>query len=174
MFSNRRNLWPRLARLKPIREGAWCCLGDFNEMLYSTDKYGIRSVEPIRMCLFRDFLDETRLMDLSLQGCKYTWLSNPRDGNVTRQKIKRVLANWNWRNLYPHTLATALPVINSDHSPIVLKPKPPLTSGKSFKYEAIWEEHEECGGVVAEGWDYSGVLMHGIAVLLRSTLVLGI
>lgn len=50
-------------------------------------------------------------------------------------------------------MAIALSIINSDYSPILLKPKPPLTSGKSFKYEAVWEENEDCREVVSHGWN---------------------
>lgn len=42
--------------------------------------------------------------------------------------------------------------INSDHAPIVLKPKPPLQSGRAFKYEAMWEDHEVCRNIFQEGW----------------------
>lgn len=40
----------------------------------------------------------------------------------------------------------------SYQSPIGIKPKPPLTSGKSFKYETFWEELDECRKVVEVGW----------------------
>lgn len=50
-------------------------------------------------------------------------------------------------------MATALPIISSGHSPILLKPKPPLTSGISFKYDALWEENEECREIVSNGWN---------------------
>lgn len=44
-------------------------------------------------------------------------------------------------------------IVNSDHSPIVLKLKPRLTSGVNFKYEAYWEEHEECRDMVNASWE---------------------
>lgn len=67
---------------------------------------------------------------------------------VTRQKIDRILVNWASRRMFPHALGIALPIVNSDYSPLVLKPKPPLFSGVSFKYEAYLEEHEQCREVV--------------------------
>lgn len=71
-------------------------------------------------------MNEIELMDFNLQGRRFTWLSNPREGVITRQRIDHVLANWEWRENFPHALATALPIINSDHSPIILKPNPLL------------------------------------------------
>lgn len=117
-------------------------------MLHFHEKDGSRPIEANRINLFRQFLDDSHLMDVDLQGCKFTWISNPRDVIVTREKIDKFLANWEWRRLYPHAIATAMPIVNSDHSPIVLQPNPPRNSGASFKYEDFWEDKEECREVV--------------------------
>lgn len=53
--------------------------------------------------------------------------------------------------MFPHVLGVALPIDNSDHSPILLKPKPPFTSGRQFKYEAYWEVNDLCREIVADG-----------------------
>lgn len=98
-----------------------------------------------------------QFIDLELKGCNYTWVSNPGDGQDTKQKIDRIIANWDWLSMFPHAIGIALPIINSDHSPLVLKPKPPLRSGKQFKYEAFWEENEQCREVVADGWNVNFV-----------------
>lgn len=66
----------------PLRGGPWCCIGDFNEMNSITEKDGSRPVAPIRISLFREFLDSIGLMDMDLKG-KFTWTSNSRDGIVT-------------------------------------------------------------------------------------------
>lgn len=120
-FQNRRNLWGRLASLNRDRNTPWCCIGDFNEMLNQWEKDGIRPFDHARAGLFREFMDGAGLMDMVLKGNKFTWVSNPRNGRVTREKLDRVMANWAWRELFPHALATALPIISSDHSPIIVQ-----------------------------------------------------
>lgn len=50
-------------------------------------------------------------------------------------------------------MLVALSIVNFDHSPLLLKPKPPLTNGSNFKYEAFWEENEKCRLVVANSWN---------------------
>lgn len=45
-----------------------------------------------------------------------------------------------------------MPSISSDHSLVILCPSPKGRCGRQFKYEAYWEEHEECGTIVKEGW----------------------
>ncbi|KAJ1411645.1 hypothetical protein SESBI_20960 [Sesbania bispinosa] len=49
-------------------------------------------------------------------------------------------------------MAAALPPNSSDHSPIILWPKPKSTNGHTFKYEAIWEENEEVAEIIKDGW----------------------
>lgn len=52
-------------------------------------------------------------------------------------------------------MGLALPIVNSDHSPIVLIPNPPTRCARYFKYESYWEENENCREVVDEGWKYN-------------------
>ncbi|KAJ1412388.1 hypothetical protein SESBI_20509 [Sesbania bispinosa] len=91
-------------------------------------------------------------MDLNLKGCKFMWVSNPREGQVTREKLDRVLVNWIWRQFFPHASAVALPAISSDHSPLVIQINPNASSGRMFRFEAFWEEHPECFEVVYREW----------------------
>ncbi|KAJ1442844.1 Endonuclease/exonuclease/phosphatase superfamily [Sesbania bispinosa] len=107
------------------------------------------------MALSREFLDDTGLMDLQLKGCKYTWCSNNRDRFITMEKLDRILVNWPWRSLFEHAMAAVLPAVSSDHSPLVFWPQPKQGSGISFKFEALWEEHEDCAKIVKEGWQGS-------------------
>ncbi|KAJ1388167.1 hypothetical protein SESBI_39352 [Sesbania bispinosa] len=41
---------------------------------------------------------------------------------------------------------------SSDHTPVILWPRPKFKGGKYFRFEAFWEEHEECGDVIQQGW----------------------
>ncbi|KAJ1388361.1 Endonuclease/exonuclease/phosphatase superfamily [Sesbania bispinosa] len=96
------------------------------------------------MDIFREFLHTNELMDMEVKGCKFTWHSNPRNGFVTQERLDRVLVNMAWRMQFEHALGTALPPVSSDHSPLVLWHRPHLRGSNSFKYEAMWEEHDEC------------------------------
>lgn len=77
-----------------------------------------------KMVLFRQFISNCSLMDMELKGCRFTWVSNPRDGLVTKEKIGRVLVNCDWRLMLPNATVVALPMVNSGHSPIILHPSP--------------------------------------------------
>lgn len=85
IFQQRRGLWPILARLHSGMDVPWCAVGDFNEMLASYEKVGLRLFEQRKEDLFREFLNSTGLMDMDLKGCEFAWASNPRDGVITRK-----------------------------------------------------------------------------------------
>lgn len=152
VFNQRRGFWSRLMSLQGNKKRPWCCVGDFNEILACFEKLGVRPHHPRRAELFRDFLNISGLMDMELQGCAFTWMSNPRNGVVTKEKLDRILVNWPWRRGYSNACAVALPIVSSDHSPIILLPKPKEKSGVSFKFEAFWADHEQCQQVVERSW----------------------
>lgn len=150
VFNERKDFWYVLRAQCVNRDSPWVCMGDFNEMLSLSEKEGLRPSHSNRLDLFRELLNDMGLMDLDLKGNKFTWKSNPRDGFVIREKIDRVLTNWAWRTQYPHALAISLPIITSDHAPIVLQLTPKNKSGVHFKYEAFWDDHDECKEVVQQ------------------------
>ncbi|KAJ1386879.1 Endonuclease/exonuclease/phosphatase superfamily [Sesbania bispinosa] len=148
----RRDFWSQLSRLHSIWSIPWCCLGDFNEVLSQSDKDGLHPINTRSSKLFNQFMEEEGLMDLDIKGCIFTWHSNPRDGFVTRERLDRILVNFSFRVVFPHALALAFPSISSDHSPLIFWPELDIRSGSAFKYEGFWNEHEDCGKVVQEGW----------------------
>lgn len=154
-FQHRTNLWDKIISLHSNRNIPWCCIGDFNEMLSIHDKDGLRPIHQNRVDIFRDFLDKAGLMDFELKGYKFTRVSNPRNGVVTIERIDRVLVNWGWRFQYPQALGIVVPIIGSHCSPITLCTKPKTKSGVPFKFEAFWEEHEDCNKIIEEGWQSS-------------------
>ncbi|KAJ1387569.1 Endonuclease/exonuclease/phosphatase superfamily [Sesbania bispinosa] len=137
-FNQRRHLWSRLQALRTCPNRPWTILGDFNELLFQHEKEGLHPHPQLRMDLFRQFVNDTGLMDLELKGC--------------RERLDRVMVNWEWRALYPNVMALAVPAISSDHTPIIFCPKPRLRSGRKFKFEMFWEEHQDCSNVIQDGW----------------------
>lgn len=153
IFRERRNLWSKILGLHSNGSRPWCCIGDVSEMLSIFETDGIWPQQQDMLDSFWDFLNKVDLLDLESKGCNYTWISNPWDGRVTRERIDRVLANWPWRSLFPHAIFVALPIITSYHTPIILYPKPKEKSGRCLRYEAFWEKHEACNSVTKEGWN---------------------
>ncbi|KAJ1436344.1 Zinc finger, CCHC-type [Sesbania bispinosa] len=138
--------WNNSLSLKRYRKDAFVDSGDFFDDLWQQGKK-IKTLDDEDQSI----RDEAKLQEL-IRGCRFTWYSNPRNGFVTREKLDRILVNWSWRELFPNALAMAIPSVSSNHTPLILWPKPKMKSGCNFKFEAFWEEHEDCNSVIQEGW----------------------
>ncbi|RYR79498.1 hypothetical protein Ahy_A01g004314 [Arachis hypogaea] len=95
-------------------------------------------------------------MDIDLKEKKFTWFSNPRNGFVIRERIDRALVNWEWRRLYQNATFATLPGIGSDHCPLVLRLEPREKFERHFKFEAYWEDHEDCEKIIKQRWEKHG------------------
>ncbi|RYR68791.1 hypothetical protein Ahy_A03g015257 [Arachis hypogaea] len=62
------------------------------------------------------------------------------------------IVNWKWRQIFNHAKLIALPVISSDHCPLLLNIEPNQKVPRQFRYEAYWDDKEECKEVIRKGW----------------------
>ncbi|RYQ92149.1 hypothetical protein Ahy_B09g098304 [Arachis hypogaea] len=152
VFKKRRKLWQELTVSNISKEEPQVYLGDFNDILNQEEKAGMLPQPKICLETFRRFVDENGLMDVDLKGSKYTWFSNPRNNFITRERLDRVLVNWNWLQIYQNVSLKAAPAISSDHCALILDLQPRGRIKREFKFEAFWAEHEECKEVIKKGW----------------------
>ena len=80
LFNDRRLLWGRIRALHHHQNSPWMCFGDFNEITNQDEKVGLHPHGPNKITLFKEFLHDACLMDMDVKGCKFTWMSNPRNG----------------------------------------------------------------------------------------------
>ncbi|MBA0695608.1 hypothetical protein Goari_002221 [Gossypium aridum] len=69
----RRQHWEGFNMVIPPREVPWAVIGDFNALLSSRDKRGVKR-DGIGCSPFGDFLDVNNLQDLGLKGPPFTWI----------------------------------------------------------------------------------------------------
>ncbi|RYR11937.1 hypothetical protein Ahy_B04g069438 [Arachis hypogaea] len=69
------------------------------------------------------------------------------------EKIKRKFCFDGSFCVEPRRLSGARPAISSDHCPIILVSEPKNKCAKEFKYEAFWEDHEECANTTKKRWN---------------------
>ncbi|RYQ84716.1 hypothetical protein Ahy_B10g104185 [Arachis hypogaea] len=86
-------------------------------------------------------------MDLDLKGGRFRSFSNARHGFVTRERINRALANWEWRRCYSDsfTCCQFRPLPNPPYAQAEMK------YTKQFKHEAFWKDHDECNDAAIRG-----------------------
>ena len=71
--SQKHKSWVLLNHLYSFVDGPWCCIGDFNAILHSSEKQS-RFPPPFKqMDEFHSLLDGHSLADLGFVGYPYTW-----------------------------------------------------------------------------------------------------
>ena len=143
-------------------ERPWLCGGDFNLMLWSTEKQGGRDFNFEEAEILRNALDCCKLEDLHFVGHPFTWTNNQGGEKNLQERLDRFVANAAWRYKYEHSFVAHLEKRRSDHLPLVLhirKKRPPSKEEKKrrlFRFEEMWTREEECGEVIDNMWRQGG------------------
>lgn len=76
-------------------------MGDFNEIVKGSEKFGVARRPRWQMENFRRTPEFCQLHDMGFSGPKFTWC-NQREGlGFVKERLDRVLANSSWCELYP-------------------------------------------------------------------------
>ncbi|XP_010424607.1 PREDICTED: uncharacterized protein LOC104709741 [Camelina sativa] len=77
-----------------------------------------------------------------------------RDKKPIRCRLDRALGNEDWHDLFPDTVTEYLPMIASDHKPIVVNIGAKRSRGKrSYMFDCRWIGKAGLMDVIASGWD---------------------
>lgn len=68
--------WQLIQTLATSSNLLWCCVGDFNEILYLYEKRGGNLRDHAKMLAFRTTLENHNLEGLGFIGCRFTWTNN--------------------------------------------------------------------------------------------------
>jgi ribonuclease HI len=141
-----------LAQLDPI---PWVCIGDFNEVLTTSEKLGGSGRANSQMVAFRQTLEFCELTDLGYRGPKFTWSNCQEGSNFIKERLDRGVANAEWRDLFPNSAILVEAILCSDHAPLIL-----CLSGlggrerrrQRFRYEESWLKEEGYAEIVKQAW----------------------
>uniref|UniRef100_A0A803NPG3 DUF4283 domain-containing protein n=1 Tax=Cannabis sativa TaxID=3483 RepID=A0A803NPG3_CANSA len=151
------DFWEEVASYVKRCQSPWAVVGDLNVILEKDDKYGGRMVSYRDCEILSSFLEETRGIDLGFHGCKFTWRNKRDNGKLIRERIDRVLVDTDWLTLYSKAGVRNLPIVASDHGPILFDSLMCKRRGSGiFRfYEAQFRE-ESCLDVIKEAWFMGG------------------
>lgn len=142
-----------LSHLASRSRGPWLCLGDFNEIVDLSEKCGGAIRSEAQMDRFRSTLSECNLGDLGYLGSKFTWSNKRENSEFNQERLDRAVATPSWCANFPNVSVETLPVLNSDHKPLLLHfDSEQRTSPSLFWYEAKWNIDEECVSVIQRVW----------------------
>lgn len=118
----------------------WCIFGDFNDLLYSTDKKGEHPHPTPLLSGFREAIEDCNLVELDLKVGEYTWEKSRGKPNWVREKLDRAFALDEWWRKFPLCTLTVHHTSVSDHDPILMQLVDTTISRKQFRFrfENTW------------------------------------
>jgi len=139
----------------------WVCIGDFNEVLHRDEHCGVQERSHAQIAGFREMVDVCGLYDLGFEGRKWTFEKKVAGGSYCRVRLDRALAIADWCMRFPLVQLTHLTAAASDHDPILLRWEQEPERGrrrrsKIFRYEVMWESHDEFASMLAQTWQGAG------------------
>ncbi|XP_061999558.1 uncharacterized protein LOC133716939 [Rosa rugosa] len=102
--AERQESWNLIRSLSDDDSLPWVVLGDFNEIVHSSEKLDGRLRPESQMRGFREALSYAELVDLGFHGCPYTW-----SDSETKVRLDRVVVTAAWLDCFSHSRVIHLP-----------------------------------------------------------------
>lgn len=119
------------------------CMGDMNDILYDIDK-STSNVNYFRMSAFRSLVKNCGSFDIGYSGPVYTWRGRQHTSSPVYQRLDCFPVNPDWCDVYPNTKVLNLPIILSDHAPILISTDGVFRKPKqTFKFENWWLQEKD-------------------------------
>lgn len=100
---------------------------------------------------FGSFIDKHNLMDIPIQGAKYTWISS--SSIYSRSKIDRFLVSDSCDDHFPSISVNAMARPMSDHNPIILSCNIEDWGPPPWRFEGMWCLDNSILDLMAEWWN---------------------
>jgi exonuclease III len=147
--TERANFYAELQQAKPNINMPWMVAGDMNVTLHTMDKSNTQHTSN-DMRSFQQIVNSLELMDLQLQGRKYTWCNERKVPSYVR--LDRFLISTEWTQKFPNTIQKALPNTSSDHCPIMCTSTIKFPCANIFRIENNWLNQQDFTQLVNEMW----------------------
>jgi hypothetical protein len=129
------------------------CTGDMNELMHAHEKSGLGRPDRRRIETFCNYVNQCGFVDLSYSGPAYTWSNKRRDCTTTFEWLDHSLANAEWCHAYPNTIVYHLPMLRSDHAPILtLLSSSRQRTNKPFRFENWWLFEQDYEQTAKTSW----------------------
>jgi hypothetical protein len=156
----RKNSWYLMRFLRAQLDLPWLCAGDFNEVLNPSEHVGACEREAWQMEGFQDAVADCGLMDLGFVGLPYTWDNRQAGTRNVKVRLDRAFGDHRFLDMMGDVLVRVLPTVFSDHAGLLIELKGNTRAGNPhskrktlFRYENMWQRHEDYGGFVNQNWD---------------------
>ena len=133
----------------------WCCIVDFNVIMWSREKRGHIPHSQYLFRGFRDAVADSQLLDWPLHGYQFTWEKGRGSSHWIEEHLGRALVTLSWLNVFPNSSLNNLVAPVFDHTPIELLTTPTLQPNHKvrFRFEnSNWLREDELQQVVLNSW----------------------
>ncbi|XP_055960697.1 uncharacterized protein LOC126668753 [Mercurialis annua] len=161
-----------LAALKSQLLNNFVVCGDFNDILYPSEKEGGLAYVPASHFQFLNFIRELCLLDLGYIGSHFTWSNRRQYPDLIRLRLDRVLASGGWTSLFPQANILHLSDLGSDHCPLLLNTQNFIPRRSFlFKFDRRWGTHPEVLPLLTNIWGTSvaGSKLYQVFTKLKQT-----
>ncbi|GKV21615.1 hypothetical protein SLEP1_g31576 [Rubroshorea leprosula] len=150
----RSQLWEELRIVSKHFTGPWLVIGDFNDVVDSTEKFGGNPICQNRVKAYTDCMNDCNLLDLGYSGGRFTWVNMRDNSQIIRERIDRAWANPDWRLQFPEANVLHLPRVCSDHNPILLdlEHSGSKSGERPFRLEKFWIDHPDFKDLISPVW----------------------
>ncbi|XP_013608138.1 PREDICTED: uncharacterized protein LOC106314876 [Brassica oleracea var. oleracea] len=159
----RQIVWDNLKTIGLNMNAGWCLVGDFNELMNSSEKSGGPAHEESSFYPFRNMASGCRIKEIPSSGDKFSWVgvrevvnSGVKENVWVQYRLDRTFGNAEWFRLFPRSHTHYLERLGSDHRPILTKIIGAGTKHVGrFMYDKRWSNNPEVEEIVRQSWNTS-------------------
>ncbi|XP_021719374.1 uncharacterized protein LOC110687055 [Chenopodium quinoa] len=154
-IQHRSAMWAGIKALGNIQL-PWICIGDYNYILSSDDRFNGNPVTDYEVKDFKDFVHDLELVEIKSKGSFYSWNIKGHGMNGSASRIDRGLINEAWVLAYGQTEVVYLPPSLSNHCPVLVDVAHSVAGkGKPFRFLNCLASHQDFLEIVSSHWDVS-------------------
>jgi hypothetical protein len=127
-------------------------MGDLNDILCDADTTS-SNINKSRMSLVSSYVKNCGLFDIGYSGPAYTWTNKRFSSTPIFERLDKCLVNAEWCGVFPNTNVFNLPIMFSDHAPILISTESQFRKPKrTFKFENWWTYEEDYHTIAKSTW----------------------
>lgn len=92
--------WQLIRELGSGNNIEWLCFGDFNDIIFSSEKFGGNLRSQSKLAALKNAIDECGLEDLGFSGHHFTWTNWQSEADNIQERLDRFLANQVWAQTF--------------------------------------------------------------------------
>uniref|UniRef100_A0A2N9ETE7 Reverse transcriptase domain-containing protein n=1 Tax=Fagus sylvatica TaxID=28930 RepID=A0A2N9ETE7_FAGSY len=131
----------------------WVCIGDFNQVLHESDKLTFKDNTMVGNLQLQQVLSALCLIPIDSKGLPFMWMNKRQGDEFVMEKLDQAFTNTEWLDHFPHSVVRNLPIIRSDHGPIILDiDYPQQFRHRPFRFEWMWTAHPDYAPLINSAW----------------------